>query len=592
MLLGLEVLHERLQATALRVGEPPADAGDLRVRREDEEAARQRDLRGEPGALAADRVLRHLDQDRLAVLQHVLDPGRGALEILGRPVHLAGVQDGVATATDVDERRLHPREDVLDAAEVHVADHRPGAGTGDVVLDELARLQHRDLVALTVLRDHHQLVGDPGHDRHRLAPATHRRPALPLAAQPRRRGAARSPPSSVRPWPSSAARSSSAWWSSRRWTCAWGPTPVRPRPRPPRSRPPAWPCSGLVRRANGGGGSRSWFRSFPPSSLCRSLGGLAVRRLGHGLRGRLGLRGHGVARGRGPRTRSAPASAATAARTPARAGRAWAGIRALDLARLGVQIDLGLLVRLRGRALPRGARASRRWGVAVGRGRSLRRVAPILGRAAVTGRGAGTGAGTRAPAPAATSAAAPPAPASTRTRRGASAPAGPGPRRTTIGGTRRLDRFGDLRPGGSRTRVVVHRRSLRLGRGDGGARRADGVGRVRTPGRAWGRDGLAGRPGLVGWTHGPGDVVPLTLRRFVAHAESPVLGGLFRPRPSGFGPGAGVAGASPLLTSPVPRGPMAATRRANLVPRIPDADGPERHLGQERSIVPGPARAD
>src|SRR6185295_9598045 len=45
------------------------------------------------------------------------------------------------------------------------------------------------------------------------------------------------------------------------------------------------------------------------------------------------------------------------------------------------------------------------------------------------------------------------------------------------------------------------------------------------------------RPGLVGWTHGPGDVVPLTLRRFVAHAESPVPGGLFRPRPSGFVPG-------------------------------------------------------
>src|SRR4029453_12494235 len=90
---------------------------------------------------------------------------------------------------------------------------------------------------------------------------------------------------------------------------------------------------------------------------------------------------------------------------------------------------------------------------------------------------------------------------------------------------------------------------------------------------------------LVGWTHSRGDVVPPTLRRFVAHAEIPVLGGLFRPRPSGFGPGAGVAGASPLLTSPVPRGPMAATRRANLVPRIPDADAAGRHPRREASGV-------
>src|SRR4029453_4635722 len=99
-----------------------------------------------------------------------------------------------------------------------------------------------------------------------------------------------------------------------------------------------------------------------------------------------------------------------------------------------------------------------------------------------------------------------------------------------------------------------------------------GIGRAGPPVGASGRDGRAGRTRLVGWTHSRGDVVPPTLRRFVAPPETPVLGGLFRPRPSGFGPGAGVAGASPLLTSPVPRGPMASTRRANLVPRIPDAE--------------------
>jgi hypothetical protein len=113
-------------------------------------------------------------------------------------------------------------------------------------------------------------------------------------------------------------------------------------------------------------------------------------------------------------------------------------------------------------------------------------------------------------------------------------------------------------------------------------RRGSGiVGCAGTPGRAPGGDGRAGRPRLVGSAHGRGEVVPLPLRRFVAHAEIPVLGGLIRPRPSGFGPGAGVAGASPLLTSPVPRGPMAATRRANLEPRIPDAPTAGRHLGCE-----------
>ena len=152
VLLGLQLLDERLQPPALGVGEPAADAGHVGVRSQDEEAARQRDLRGQPGALAADRVLRHLDEDRLPVLQHVLDPGRRALEVLGRPVHLAGVQDGVASASDVDERRLHPRQDVLDAAEVDVADHRLGARTGHVVLHELALLEHGDLVALPVLR--------------------------------------------------------------------------------------------------------------------------------------------------------------------------------------------------------------------------------------------------------------------------------------------------------------------------------------------------------------------------------------------------------------------------------------------------------
>jgi len=129
VLLALALAHGRLTAAEAWAAAHVDEDFQMEVWGQDEEAARQRDLRGEPSALAADRVLRHLDEDRLTVLQHMLDPGRRAIQILGRPVHLTGVQDGVASASDIDEGRLHPRKDVLDAAEVHVADHRPGPRT-------------------------------------------------------------------------------------------------------------------------------------------------------------------------------------------------------------------------------------------------------------------------------------------------------------------------------------------------------------------------------------------------------------------------------------------------------------------------------
>src|SRR4029450_9433243 len=99
---------------------------------------------------------------------------------------------------------------------------------------------------------------------------------------------------------------------------------------------------------------------------------------------------------------------------------------------------------------------------------------------AIPCRRAGAGARSRTPASAATPAAAPP-PAGTPTRRGGTPSAGAGGGRATVDGTRRLAPLGDLRPGDCRTTIVIHRRSLRLGRGEGGARRADGIGRAGTP---------------------------------------------------------------------------------------------------------------
>ena len=95
--------------------------------------------------------------------------GAGPSMSSGAVVHLAGVEHTVAAAADVDERRLHAREHVLHPPEVDVADHRGRAGAGHVVLDEDVFFQDRDLVALTVLGDRHQLVGDPRRRRRLLA---------------------------------------------------------------------------------------------------------------------------------------------------------------------------------------------------------------------------------------------------------------------------------------------------------------------------------------------------------------------------------------------------------------------------------------
>ena len=62
----LEALADRLQPLALVVLEPPRDADAVAVGRVDEEAARERDLRRQPGALRAHRVLDGLDEHLLA----------------------------------------------------------------------------------------------------------------------------------------------------------------------------------------------------------------------------------------------------------------------------------------------------------------------------------------------------------------------------------------------------------------------------------------------------------------------------------------------------------------------------------------------
>ena len=78
VLRRLHPLQHRLQALARVVAEAAADALQVLVRREHEVAAREAEVRGEPGALAAHRVLRDLDHHGLARLQQLLDPAAPA----------------------------------------------------------------------------------------------------------------------------------------------------------------------------------------------------------------------------------------------------------------------------------------------------------------------------------------------------------------------------------------------------------------------------------------------------------------------------------------------------------------------------------
>ena len=162
---GPDPVEHAAQALALAVVETLRDARGVRLRHEHDEAARERDLLGETGALHADRVLGDLADDRLAGPQQVLDPGRARVALdplVAVRLHVAPVQDGVLRRADVDERRLHPRQHVLHPAAVDVAVDLGGIveDAGDVVLDERAALQDGDLGDVRRDVDAHQVAPD------------------------------------------------------------------------------------------------------------------------------------------------------------------------------------------------------------------------------------------------------------------------------------------------------------------------------------------------------------------------------------------------------------------------------------------------
>ena len=235
-LLGGDLLDDVPQAVALVLLEPARDAEALAVRDEDDEAAGQRDLGRQPRALRLHRVLDRLDEHLLAAADQVGDPAaaRAAALELGAD-DLVDEQEAVLLEADLDERRLHPRQDVVDDALVDVPGDRAALGPLEV-----------DLGDAIVLEDGDALLGDVDRDEQLALRGRQRRAARRLAA------------AGVR--------------------AAAGGRPAWPRPSAPSAavalRRRASVAAAVFRRRDGG--RRAGFRRFLPPRLPRRRFGFAA----------------------------------------------------------------------------------------------------------------------------------------------------------------------------------------------------------------------------------------------------------------------------------------------------------------------------
>src|SRR5262249_36995276 len=133
--------------------EPARDAEPVAVRDVDDEAAGQRDLGRETRALRLHRVLDGLDEDRLAALDQVLDLAGAATALELGADDLVDVEEAVLLETDLDEGGLHPRQDVVDDAEVDVAGNRALLGPLEVDLGDDVVLEDGDALLAGIDRD-------------------------------------------------------------------------------------------------------------------------------------------------------------------------------------------------------------------------------------------------------------------------------------------------------------------------------------------------------------------------------------------------------------------------------------------------------
>ena len=266
-----------------------------------------------------------------------------ALDLVGVEVDVAPVEHRVLGGADVDERRLHARQHVLDLAEVDVAvDLRDVVGRPrHVVLDQGPALEHGDLGGLRARRGRPSGSARPDG---RCAPGPARASSTSSSRSTPPVGRTASIGESLRPPP----------WRAACWP-PWRPPPCWPPPCwPPFGRPSPPPPCGLGRRA----GACAWRRP----RRRRPRRAAASRRAGSG---------HGVAdpAACGPR---APRSSGRPSGASIRGGRGRGGRRTSERRP----------PRRRRARPPRGGRAARgragRWSRALGprRRRSGRRRAP------------------------------------------------------------------------------------------------------------------------------------------------------------------------------------------------------------------------
>ena len=144
---------------ALGVVEPARDAEALALRDEDEEAAGERDLGRQPRALRLHRVLDRLDEDLLAAGDQIGDLLAVPLALELGHDDLVDVEEAVLLEADLDERRLHPGQDVVDGAEVDVPGDRAALGPLEVDLGDAVVLDDGDALLADVDGDQELALG-------------------------------------------------------------------------------------------------------------------------------------------------------------------------------------------------------------------------------------------------------------------------------------------------------------------------------------------------------------------------------------------------------------------------------------------------